>query len=99
MGRSHLHHPDDRRRGSRKRQGGDGGSGDVVGVNIIRTIEARPSLIGTAFYEAVSRMVWDSGANHSPGPDCASDLFAANFCYIDTILVVISPDPFHIIIA
>ena len=28
-----------------------------------------PSLIGTALYGAVRRVVWDRGANHSPGPD------------------------------
>ncbi len=31
-----------------------------------------PSLIGTALYGAVRRVVWDRGANHSPGPDSAS---------------------------
>ena len=28
-----------------------------------------PSLIGTALYGAVRRVVWDRGANYSPGPD------------------------------
>jgi hypothetical protein len=28
-----------------------------------------PSLIGTALYGAVCRVVWDRGANYSPGPD------------------------------
>ena len=31
-----------------------------------------PSLIGTALYGAVRRVVWDPGANYSRGPDCAS---------------------------
>ena len=31
-----------------------------------------PSLIGTALYGAVRRVVWDPGANHSRGPDSAS---------------------------
>ena len=31
-----------------------------------------PSLIGTALYGAVRRVVWDRGANYSPGPDWAS---------------------------
>jgi hypothetical protein len=41
----------------------------VVGVKA-ETRQARPaSLIGTALYGAVCRVVWDRGANHSPGPD------------------------------
>jgi hypothetical protein len=28
-----------------------------------------PRLIGTALYGALRRVVWDRGANHSPGPD------------------------------
>ena len=30
-----------------------------------------PSLIGTALYGAVRRVVWDPGANYSRGPDSA----------------------------
>lgn len=33
-----------------------------------------PSLIGTALYGAVRRVVWDPGANHSRGPDSSAEL-------------------------
>ena len=35
-----------------------------------------PKPDGTALYGAVRRVVWDRGANHSPGPDSASLIFA-----------------------
>jgi hypothetical protein len=35
VGRPYLHHPHDRHRGGRQRQGCNGGSGDVVGVSSI----------------------------------------------------------------
>jgi hypothetical protein len=42
--------------------------------NLDRSLLPRASsgqLIGTALYGAVRRVVWDWGANHSPGPDSA----------------------------
>ena len=42
--------------------------------NLDRSLLPRASsgqLIGTALYGAVRRVVWDRGANHSPGPDQA----------------------------
>ena len=43
-----------------------------LGVIGCVTRQAKLSLIGTALYGALRRVVWDRGANHSPAPDSAS---------------------------
>ena len=56
-----------------------------------------PSLIGTALYGAVRRVVWDRGGNHSPGPN--SPLFVSVsllkrllLAYVPPRLKIIIPD-------
>jgi hypothetical protein len=58
MGCPHYHHPDDCGRGSRERQGGDGGFGDVVGV-ISSAAPISRSLIGVS--SSVELVLVDDG--------------------------------------
>jgi len=60
---------------------GTRGSGHESHLDCASLRAAGPSLIATALYGAIRRVVWDPGANHSRGPDSARDfsMFSISF--------------------